>query len=140
MTGVTPPRETAFAFRFTAPYRLAGAPFGVLPATASVVVAAEELRVRFGPWHVRTPLVNVEGAAVTGPYGFVWTAGPAHLSFTDLGLTFATNAERGLCVRFHNPVAGIEPTGRLRHPGLTVTVADVQGLRAALDRAAHPSS
>jgi len=29
-------------------------------------------------------------------------------------------------------VTGLEPTGRLRHPGLTVTVADVHGLAEAL--------
>jgi hypothetical protein len=60
------------------------------------------------------------------------TIGPAHLSFTDRGLTMATNGDRGVCIRFREPVAGIEPTGRIRHPGLTVTVADCDGLLARL--------
>jgi hypothetical protein len=35
-------------------------------------------------------------------------------------------------VSFADPVSGMEPTGRLRHPNLTVTVADPDGLAAAL--------
>lgn len=110
--------------------------FGVTPATARVVVTDRELWATFGPWRVRTPLVNVAGTEVSGPYAFTRTAGPARLSFTDRGLTFATNGERGLCIRFDEPVRGIDPLGAIRHPGLTVTVADVDGLRAALVAAA----
>lgn len=123
---------TTFAFRFDPAYRAAGLPFGVMPATTSVVVEGGELQARFGPWRVRTPLSNVAGTEVSGPYSFVKTAGPAHLSFTDRGVTFATNGRRGLCIRFHEPVRAVDPTGRLRHPGLTVTVDDVEGLAAAL--------
>ena len=60
------------------------------------------------------------------------TAGPAHLGLSDRGLTFASNGERGVLISFHQPVPGIEPTGRLRHPELTVTVADVEGLASML--------
>lgn len=121
-----------FPFRFTTSYRLAALPFGILPGTAAVHVRDGELAVRFGPWRVRTPLGNVTSTAVTGPFGFLKTAGPAHLSFADRGLTMATNGARGLCITFREPVPGIEPTGILRHPALTVTVADCQGLAAAL--------
>ena len=123
---------TTFSFRFDPGYRVAALPFGVMPATTSVVVDAGELVARFGPWRVRTPLANVAGTEVSGPYSFVKTAGPAHLSFTDRGVTFATNGRRGLCIRFHEPVRALDPTGRLRHPGLTVTVNDIDGLAAAL--------
>lgn len=122
-----------FPFRFTPPFRTAALPFGVTPGTARVEVGDGRLRARFGPWRVDTPLANVGGREVTGPYLWWKTIGPAHLSLTDRGLTFATNPDRGLCVRFLEPVTGIEPTGRLRHPGLTLTVADVDGLAAALD-------
>jgi hypothetical protein len=121
-----------FPFRFTTPYRLAGLPFGVTPATATVRVRDGELAVRFGPWRVRTALANVTSTAVTGPFGFLKTAGPAHLSLVDRGLTMATNGTRGLCITFREPVPGIEPTGLLRHPAITLTVADCQGLAAAL--------
>ncbi len=83
-----------------------------------------------------THVANVEGTETTGPYGALKTIGPAHLSVADRGLTFATNPRRGLCVRFREPVAVVEPTGRLRHPALTVTVADPDGLAAALSSAA----
>jgi hypothetical protein len=71
---------------------------------------------------------------VTGPYGFVKTAGPAHLSFADRGLTLATNGDRGLCIRFVEPVAGIDPWGRIRHPGVTVTVEHPDDLATAVHR------
>ncbi|HEX8761710.1 MAG TPA: hypothetical protein VF734_17455 [Pseudonocardiaceae bacterium] len=121
-----------FSFLFTAPYRLAGLPFGITPATAAVQVGDGELAIRFGPWKVRTALTNVAATTVTGPFGFLKTAGPAHLSFADRGLTMATNGARGLCITFREPVRGIEPTGVLRHPAVTVTVADCQGLAAVL--------
>lgn len=121
-----------FPFRFTTPYRLAGLPFGITPATATVHVRDSELAVRFGPWKVRTALANVTSTAVTGPFTFLKTAGPAHLSLADRGLTMATNSARGLCITFREPIAGIEPTGILRHPAITVTVADCQGLAAVL--------
>jgi hypothetical protein len=60
-----------------------------------------------------------------------WTAVGARLSFVDDGLTFGTNATRGVCVHFHDKVPS-----RLRrsgHSALTVTVADPEGLVAALD-------
>jgi hypothetical protein len=96
------------------------------------VVGEGELRARFGPWRVRTALDNIVGTTPTGPYTFIKTGGPARLSFSDHGLTFATNGERGLCIQFAEPVTGLDPTGRLKHPGLTVTVADIPGLAAAL--------
>jgi hypothetical protein len=121
-----------FAFRFAGPYRWLALPFGVTPRTARVAVEDEDLYARFGPWSVRTPLSNVTDVRVTGPYSLPKTAGPAHLSLKDHGLTFATNGERGVCVLFREPVKGLDPTGRLTHPGLTLTVDDVDGLAALL--------
>jgi hypothetical protein len=121
-----------FAFRFTPSYRRAGLPFGVTPGRAWARVADGRLEVRFGRWRVGTPLANVAGVEVTGPYAFLKTAGPAHLAVTDRGLTFATNGDRGVCLRFHEPVTGIEPFGIIRHPTLTLTVADVDGFIRAL--------
>lgn len=64
----------------------------------------------------------------TGPYAFWKTAGPARYAITDRGLTFATNGDRGVLISFEKPVRGLDPLGILRHPELTVTVADVDGL------------
>ncbi|MBM6401131.1 hypothetical protein [Phycicoccus sonneratiae] len=121
-----------FAFAFDPRYRVAGLPFGVLPSTTWVEVGDGLLRARFSWWRLETTLDNVAHVETTGDYAFVKTAGPPHLSFTDRGVTFATNGERGVCVAFHDPVPAIDPTGRIRHPGATFTVADVDGLVAAL--------
>lgn len=121
-----------FRFGWDPAYRAAALPFGVTPATAFVRVSDDELGVRFGPWSLRTPRANVVSAEETTGYSFLRTAGPAHLSLADRGVTFATNAGPGLCLRFAEPVMAIDPLGLIRHPGATVTVEDVAGLRGAL--------
>jgi len=123
-----------FEFAFEGRYRLPALAFGVTPGSARVLVTDDELLVRFGPWRLRTPLANVAGTEVTSGYAFYRTAGPAHLSLADRGVTFATNSRQGLCVSFVEPVHAIEPTGMLRHPAATVTVAEVDALAAALRR------
>ncbi len=131
-----------FTFRFAEAYRRPARLFGITPETASVEVGADALCARFGPWRVRTALANVAAVAVTGPYAFFKTAGPARLAITDRGLTFATNGERGVLISFRSPVRGLDPLGLLRHPELTVTVADVDGLaerlRPGASRAPRP--
>ena len=123
-----------FDFSFEGRYRLPALAFGVTPGTARVVVTDEELLVRFGPWRLRTALTNVADTQVSTGYAWYRTAGPAHLSLADRGVTFATNSRRGLCVSFVEPVRAIEPTGFLRHPAATLTVADPDALAAALRR------
>ena len=122
-----------FPFAFATAYRLPGLLFGVTPLTAWVEVDDSELRARFGPWSLRTPRSNVAGTQETGGFAFLKTAGPAHLSFTDRGVTFATTGDRAACVTFHEPVRAIDPTGRIRHPGATLTVADPSALIRALE-------
>lgn len=121
-----------FPFEFAPSYRYAGWPFGVRPGTTHVDVSPSELRISFGPWRLLTPRTNVAQLHETGGYSFLKTAGPAHLSLADRGITFATNPDRGLCIGFHQPVRAIEPTGRILHPAATVTVEDIDGLVAAL--------
>jgi hypothetical protein len=123
-----------FSFAFEPAYRIAAFAFGVTPDTAAVVVDDEALTARFGLWRLRTELANIDHVETTGPFSRIRTIGPAHLSFADRGLTMATNSRRGVCLIFGRPVPGIEPTGRLRHPGLTVTVADCPGLIEAIER------
>jgi hypothetical protein len=125
-----------FGFAFSRAYRVSARPFGISPATAWVDVGAEALDVRFGPWRLSTPLANVTEVAVTGPYAFWKTAGPARLAITDRGLTFATNGDRGVLISFDTPVRGVDPLGILRHPELTVTVTEVRRL-ADLLRNSH---
>ena len=83
-------------------------------------------------WRLRTAVDNVEDVEESGDYAFVKTAGPAHLSLADRGITFATNADQGLCVRFVDRVRVDLPLGHLRCPAATLTVADPAALRADL--------
>ncbi len=121
-----------FAFHFHPLYRVLGLPFGVTPGTSLVEVVDDHLVVRFGPWYLRTPVTNVVGCEHSGPYSVWKTAGPARLSLADRGVTFATNRDAGLCIRFAEPVAAIDPFGRIRHPGITVTVEHLDDLQRRL--------
>ena len=121
-----------FDFSFAPSYRSAARPFGIRRETAWVEVGERKLRARFGPWRVSTPLTNVIGASITGPYAFWKTAGPARLAITDRGLTFATNGDRGVLITFAHPVRGLDPLGLLQHPELTVTVSEPERLAALL--------
>lgn len=124
----------SFTFRFHPLYRLLGAPFGITSRTTMVEVASDHLEVRFGPWFLRTPVANVAGCETTGPFSIHKTVGPARLSLADGGLTFATNPDAGLCVRFLEPVPAIDPLGLIRHRGVTLTVDRVVDLQEALTR------
>jgi hypothetical protein len=62
------------------------------------------------------------------------------VSLVDRGLTFASNRDRGVCIRFVEPVRGVDVLGVVRHPGLTVTVEDVDGLIEALAAATEPAA
>lgn len=121
-----------FPFRWERRYRVAAWPWAVTPDTAWVGVDHEQLTVRFGPWRLRTHLANIADACRTGPYRTLTTIGPARVSLTDGGVTFATNRDAGLCLLFHRPVPGIDAFGLIRHPGATVTVGDPDALAAAL--------
>ena len=123
-----------FEFAFAPSYERAARPFGITPKSAWVSVDDVLFDARFGHWRVSTPLANITEVEVTGPYHFYKTAGPARLAITDRGLTFATNGDRGVRLSFRTPIKGIEPTGLLRHPELTLTVADVNGFAVRIQQ------
>lgn len=118
-----------FDFAWDQRYRAAARPFGIGPTSASVELTDDQLVARYGRWTLRTPYANITAVAITGPYLLVKTAGPPRLGITDRGLTFASNGRRGVLITFGSPVRAIGP---LRHPELTVTVADCEALAAAL--------
>lgn len=132
--------DATYSFRFHPAFRLPARLAGVTPDSASVELDGDELLARFGHWSVRTPLGNVESARVTGPYAWPKVIGPPHLSLADRGLTFATNPDEGVCIRFARPVRGIDPLGLVRHPALTVTVEEPAALAELLDRPSHDLS
>src|SRR6266480_5366850 len=125
-----------FPFAFASAYRAPARLFGTVPRNCWVELRDHEMLARFGLWAVRTPYANIAAVEVTGPYAFWKTAGPARLGVTDRGLTFATNSARGVLISFRTPVRGLDPLGVLRHPELTVTVAEVDRLARRL----HASS
>ncbi|GAB1822548.1 hypothetical protein [Herbidospora sp. RD11066] len=120
-----------FSFAIDERYRWPLLLLGVRPATCGLVVTERGIRVWFGPWTVATDIGNLASAEVSGPYAAIKAIGP-RVSLADRGLTFGTNTRLGACLKFHRPVRGIEPIGLLRHPGLTVTVADPHALVARL--------
>lgn len=121
-----------YNFDFDPRYARVARRLGITPATAWVEVGDDLLRARYGHARLCTELANVRAVAITGPYRFFKTAGPARLGVTDLGLTFASNGRRGVLISFHRRVPGIEPLGLLRHGELTVTVEDPEALAARL--------
>lgn len=124
--------STQYRFEFEDRYRLPARAFGVTEQSALVTVGATDFEARFGLWTVKTPLANVASVSITGPYAFLKTVGPARLSLSDRGITFATNSRRGVCLEFRKPVPGLEPAGLVKHPNLTVTVQDCNALAEQL--------
>ena len=89
------------------------------------------LRATYGWVKVETPLDNVDHTLVTGPHRW-YTAVGLRLSFSDDGLTFGTNNQKGLCIAFREPIARV--IGFKDHSALWVSVADPEGLAAAIGR------
>jgi hypothetical protein len=122
-----------FPYDFDERFVLGYLPFGVRPSRDGVTLTDDNRFVAtFGFFRVDTPISNVAGAHVTGPYRW-WTAVGARISFVDDGLTFGTTSRRGTCVHFRQKLPsrlGFRP-----HSALTVTVADPDGLVGALTQA-----
>jgi hypothetical protein len=127
-----PTTSARFEFRFDGIVGAVAHALTVSPERAYLEIADAQLMVRFGPWTMTTPLTNIAEVTESGPYHVWKVIGPPRLSIADRGITFATNSDRGVCIRFFDPIAGIEPTGRVLHPGMTVTVADPDALVVAL--------
>lgn len=122
--------EFAFDPRFRGLLRLAG----ITPERSHVDVTDRYLEARFGSWVVRTPLGNIAGVAITGPHRPFRAIGPRYSPSTQ-SLTFGSNARRTVRLEFREPVTGLEPTGSLRHPSLSLSIAEPEKLKADLDGA-----
>lgn len=120
-----------FEFCFDPRFRLPLALLGIRPATAGVTVDAAEVVVRFGPWRLRTVRGNVVGVDRSGPYRW-WRAIGPRLSLVDGGVTFGSATADGVCIRLATPVPALAPGPWLRHPAVTVTVADPEALADCL--------
>jgi hypothetical protein len=120
-------------FDFDPRYRWMLRLLGITPSTSWVSLAGDRFEARFGPWRLRTRVANIRCATITGPYRPRRAIGP-HISMADRGLSFGTTTTRGVCLLFYDPVPGPSTLGLVKHPGLTVTVADPDGLLGALEQ------
>lgn len=128
--------EVVFEFAEDSRARLVLLLLGVTPSRASVVVDDSTVRVRFGPWSLETPLANIADTTVTGPFGFLRAVG-IRVSLADRGVTFGSSPAAGVCLRLRDPVSvRLGPLALpLKHPGVTVTVAEPQALAARISAA-----
>jgi hypothetical protein len=124
---------SVFPFRVESPFRLPLLLYGVTPARADVTVDDERVLIRFGPWAVDIPRSHISQVEVTGPFQW-WKAIGIRMSLVDRGITFGTTAAAGACLQLSEPVSVRlgRRTVPLRHPGVTVTVADPGGLARLL--------
>ena len=99
------------------------------PSHDGVVLTDDDLVATFGLVKITTPRANITGAHITRNYRW-WTACGIRMSYVDDGLTFGTNRDGGVCIHFAEKVRS--PMRRGGHSALTVTVADLEGLAAAL--------
>ena len=89
------------------------------------------LRATYGRFEIDTPLDNIDHTQITGPHRW-YTAVGLRLSFSDDGITFGTNHQRGLCIEFVETVPRV--IGFKPHSALWVSVADPEALAAAIGR------
>ncbi len=107
---------------------------GAIPSNSRVELRDDRVAVRLGPWRLSSSTANVARLDVTGPYRWYRAIG-LRLSLSDLGLTFGTNARRGLCIEFVQPVRSFLG---VYHPAVTVTVRQPEMLKSAIEAAAPP--
>lgn len=112
---------------------------GVTQSRSRVVVDATHVRAQFGVCRFETPRANVTSATVTGPYRW-WRGIGVRVSLADRGLTFGSALIGGACLQLKEPVSlRVGPvTVPLRHPGITLTVADPQALVDVLESPGRP--
>ncbi len=119
-----------FAYDFDDRYKFIWAPLLARPGTDGVEVGDDGIFIAtFGRLRLKTTVDNIDGAHITENYQW-WKAVGARLSLADDGLTFGTNTRRGVCVHFNERIPRV--IGFRPHSALTVTVADCDGLVAAL--------
>jgi hypothetical protein len=122
--------ERFFPYDFDMRYFMIWRGFGVKPKIDGVTVGPKNLLATYGRFRVETPLSNISCASKTGPYHW-WKAVGLRGSAADSGMTFGTTPRGGVCILFKERIPQVVLTASA-HEGLTVTVADCDGLVAAL--------
>jgi hypothetical protein len=105
--------------------------FGATPATAWVDVGPTTLEATFGWSRISTPISNIERWSIEGPWSALTALGVRRSNFGGGDITFGGSAHGGVRIELRTPVRYFF----LRPPAYYLTVADLDGLAAAL--AAH---
>jgi hypothetical protein len=121
-----------FEFAVESRYKPLLLAFGVREGAAWLRIDGDDLEVKFGFFGLSTTVGNVTGYQLSGDYKAYRAIG-IRTSLKDRGVTFGSTTSRGLCVTFADPVP-VKPGIGLEHPGMTVTVDDVDGLAAEFER------
>ena len=100
--------------------------FGVRDHNAYVELSAAQLHVRYGYFHLDVPASNLAGWRIEGPWLWITAIGMRRGWSGDW--TFAGNKGPGVRIDFKKA----EARSVLRIPRIYVTVADLEGLGAAL--------
>ena len=108
--------------------------FGVgTPGDACVEIRDDVLEARFGWAHATTPLSNISGWRIEGPWRWITAIG-VRMSVRHGDITFGGSHRGGVRLDFRERV----PVVRFRVPALYVTVEDLEGFAAALtERGIH---
>ncbi|MBA3851417.1 MAG: hypothetical protein H0X59_03510 [Chloroflexi bacterium] len=111
-------------------------PFGVRRDNAWVRLDDEQFIARFGFFSLRTPLANIVRWEIKGPYRW-FTALGVRLSIRGGDVTFGSSDHGGVRLDFREPV----PLARvLKPPALSLTVDDLEGFAAELERRGIPGT
>ena len=97
------------------------------PADAWVELSERAIEARFGRFRALTPLSNIAGWRIEGPWRWITAIG-VRMSVRHGDLTFGGSPHGGVRLDFVERV----PVAWLRIPALYVTVDDLEGLAAAL--------
>jgi hypothetical protein len=97
------------------------------PTDAWVDLGDDSLEARFGRFRATTPLSNIAGWRIEGPWLWITAIG-VRMSVRHGDITFGGSHRGGVRLDFRERV----PVGRLRVPALYVTVDDLEGFAVAL--------
>ncbi len=123
--------EQFFPYRFDDRWRPLFTALRVKDTDGVTLTDDGTLTATFGRARVETTLDNVDHTEISGPHRW-YTAVGLRLSFSDDGITFGTNHERGVCIEFVERVPKV--IGFKPHSALWVSVADPEGLVAAIGK------
>ncbi len=121
-----------FPIRLRRRYRPLLRLWGATPDRAYVDLD-DELDARFGVYRLRTPIANIAGWRIEGPWSWITALG-VRRSIRGGDVSFCGDARGGVRLDFRERV----PWGPFKVPALYVGVDDLEGFAAALERRAIP--